>query len=291
MLRLEVNRDDLLRHGLRHKLLEAIYSALLKRDIRYAREPFDPTLEEQLIRDPEMILQGSGDATCLDLAVLFSGLCLGNELLPLVVVLNGHALVAVSLVRGRRDAGLPGRRDPDQDGPWVAEGLLKNGDALRELVDRRDYLLIECTGFARSDTIPTTAPEGKGRVGGQMTFQRAIEAGREQLGPGGRPFLFAIDAAMLQDVLKIPPHVKPIALSPEQLQLALRAAGEAQQKVVDNLSRQLNTTEEAVRGFFKILNQSNVQLEKLPQTLTEIAQPGPNVTGITADECSCCLFY
>ena len=271
-LRLEVSRDDLLARGQHRELLEAIYAALLKRDIRYAREPFDPTLEQQLIRDPEAVLQGAGDATCLDLALLFAGLCLGNELLPLVVVLDGHALVAVSLVRGRRDAGLPGRRDPDQDGPWVAEGLLKSGDALRELVDRGDYLLIECTGFARSDTIPPTGPEGKGRVGGQMTFQRAVEAGREQLGPGGRAFVFAIDAAMLQDVLKIQPHAKQIELTPEQLQAALRAAGEAQQAVVKDLSRQLNTTEEAVRGFFKILSHSDVPLEKLPQTLTEIAQ-------------------
>ena len=34
-----------------------------------------------------------------------------------------------------------------------------------------------------------------------MTFTRAIAAGREQLGPGARAFAFAIDVAMLQDVL------------------------------------------------------------------------------------------
>jgi tetratricopeptide (TPR) repeat protein len=39
-----------------------------------------------------------------------------------------------------------------------------------------------------------------------MTFARAVEAGREQIGPAGRPFAFAIDVAMLQDVLKVPPH-------------------------------------------------------------------------------------
>ena len=154
-----------------------------------------------------MILQGSGDGTCLDLALLFAGLCLGNELLPLVVVLDGHAFVAVSLVRGRRDAGAPGRRDPDQDGPWVAEGLLSSGDTLRELVARGDYLPIECTGFSRSEGVMGTGPEGRGRVGGQMTFARAIEAGHEQLGPAGREFAFAIDVAILQDVIKIQPYV------------------------------------------------------------------------------------
>jgi chromosome segregation ATPase len=63
-----------------------------------------------------------------------------------------------------------------------------------------------------------------------------------------------------------------IGLTPEQLQAALRAAGEAQQAVISELSRQLHTTQEAVRGFFKILNDSEVPLEKLPQVLAEIAQ-------------------
>jgi hypothetical protein len=208
-LRLKVVRDDLLARGERRELLEAIYAELLKSDIRYARELFDPTLDVQLIRDPKVILKGAGDGTCLDLALFFAGLCLGNELLPLIVVLDGHALVAVSLVDGRRDAGNPRRRDADRDGSWVEEGLLKSGEMLRQLVDRDDYLAIECTGFARSEEISPAMPEGKGRnKDGLMTFTRAIEAGREQLGPGARAFAFAIDVAMLQDVLHFAEIVK-----------------------------------------------------------------------------------
>ncbi len=149
-------RDDLLARGHQRKLLEAIYAELLKSDIRYARELFDSTLDVQLIRDPEVILKGAGDGTCLDLALCFAGLCLGNELLSLVVVLDGHALVAVSLVDGRRDAGNPRRWDADRDGSWVEEGLLTSGETLRQLVDRGDYLAIECTGFARSEEISPT---------------------------------------------------------------------------------------------------------------------------------------
>src|SRR5271166_2724182 len=67
-----VIRDDLLARGQLRELIEAIYAELLKSDIRYAREPFDPMLEEQLIRDPEVILKGAGDGTCLDLALLFA---------------------------------------------------------------------------------------------------------------------------------------------------------------------------------------------------------------------------
>src|SRR5258705_3939914 len=119
-------RYDLLARGRPQELLERIYDELLKSDVRYARELPDVKQDVQPVRPPEVILNGAGDATCLDLALLFAGLCLGNELLPLVVVLNGHALVAVSLVNGSRDPDNPGRRDPDRDGPWVEEGLLKD---------------------------------------------------------------------------------------------------------------------------------------------------------------------
>ncbi len=205
-VKLSAVREDLLKLGKRRELLEEIYKALLKYDIRYAREPFDSTLEQQRIRTPAEILKGAGDATCLDLALLFAGLCLGNQLLPLVVVLDGHALVAISLMIGRDEANAQRRRDEDQDGPWVGEGLLRMGDTLRELVGRGDYLLIECTGFARSETISATVPEGRGRVGGRIEFDRAVDAGREQLDAKGREFVFAIDVAMLQDHIKVPPY-------------------------------------------------------------------------------------
>jgi tetratricopeptide (TPR) repeat protein len=63
-----------------------------------------------------------------------------------------------------------------------------------------------------------------------------------------------------------------IGLTPEQLQQALRAAGAAQQAAIDDLSKQFDTTREAVRGFFKILSASEVPVEKLPRMLEEIAQ-------------------
>src|SRR5689334_22040267 len=63
-----------------------------------------------------------------------------------------------------------------------------------------------------------------------------------------------------------------IGVTAEQLQAALRAAGEEQQAVIGDVSTQLHTTKEAVRGFFKILNESDVPLENLPRVLVEIAQ-------------------
>jgi hypothetical protein len=280
-LRLKVVRDDLLARGERRELLEAIYAALLKSDIRYARELFDPTLDVQLIRDPEVILKGAGDGTCLDLALFFAGLCLGNELLPLVVVLDGHALVAVSLVDGRRDAGNPRRRDADRDGSWVDEGLLKSGETLRQLVDRGDYLAIECTGFARSEEISPTVPEGKGRnKDGLMTFTRAIDAGRAQLGPGARAFAFAIDVAMLQDIL----HFAEIAkLLPDEdvkkILAALEARGETasaaeagvERRTILELARRLKPDE--VLDFPQALVEVRAAVETAVQTMETGARP------------------
>lgn len=203
---LAVGRDDLLAERKHRELLRAMYEALLARDIRYAREKFDPILEQQIIRHPKEILEGAGDATCLDLSLLFAGLCLGKELLPLVVVLDGHVFVVVSLVRDLRDAGGFGRQNQDQDGSWAAEGLLKDGKTLHELVKRGDYLPIECTGFARSESINPRLPEGIGRKNGQLTFDRAVEAGREQLSLAERAFSFAIDIAVLQNVHRILPY-------------------------------------------------------------------------------------
>jgi tetratricopeptide (TPR) repeat protein len=66
-----------------------------------------------------------------------------------------------------------------------------------------------------------------------------------------------------------------IGLSPKQVRdymlEVLREESTAQEKV-EELSHQLNVTHEAVVNFFKILNQREVPLEKLPEALAEIAQ-------------------
>jgi len=52
----------------------------------------------------------------------------------------------------------------------------------------------------------------------------------------------------------------------------VQAKGAEKQDLIDDLSRQLDTTREAVRGFFNILSAREVPVEKLPQKLEEIAQ-------------------
>lgn len=198
-IRLSIRRDDALaKPGGRQIVVEAIFNALRALDVRYARPPYNATQELQTIRDPETILDGSGDGTCLDLVLLFAGAALGNELLPLVIVLESHAVVAISLEFGRRDAD--SLRRPSDDGEWAGKGILSDAATLRELVDQNRYLIVECTGFAKSDALPTDVPEGQGRVDGRLPFARALEAGREQLARADRPLQFAVDVAYMQDV-------------------------------------------------------------------------------------------
>ena len=200
-VRLSITRDDALtKPGGRRDVTEAIFNALCTFDIRYARPLYNPIQEQQTIRAPETILDGSGDGTCLDLALLFAGVALGNELLPLVVVLDGHAVVAVSMEFGRRDADH--LRRPTDDGEWASTGILSHVTTLRALTDQNRYLIVECTGFAKRDAIPADVPEGQGRVDGHLSFARAIKAGREQLERADRPLQFAVDVAYLQDVGK-----------------------------------------------------------------------------------------
>jgi hypothetical protein len=85
------------------RVVEAIYNALKGYEISYDIEGYHPSGSVQVIRPPEEILKAPKKGTCLDLATLFCGLCLDNELLPILIVLDGHALAAVSLKQGLRE--------------------------------------------------------------------------------------------------------------------------------------------------------------------------------------------
>ena len=223
-IHLAITRDDELdKPGGRQVVTEALFNALCTKDIRYARALYNPLQEQQPIRDPDTLLDGSGDGTCLDLALLFAGAALGNELLPLVVViggpLGGHAVVAISLEFGRRDADFP--RRSSRDGEWAENGILSDATTLRTLVDDNRYLIVECTGFAKSDALPVDVPEGQGRVDGRLSFARAIKAGREQLDRADRPLQFAVDIAYLQDIGKQAP-LDPFGRSLERVKPQLK---------------------------------------------------------------------
>lgn len=193
-LTLPVNRLDLIKQpDGRRLLIQAIYRELMEKGIRYAPQLYDPSDAIQPIRTPAEIFEAPKEGTCLDLAALFCGLCLGYDLLPLLVVIRGHALAAVSLKHELKDWN-----SLDREARNIFEtDPLTDVQKLREWMDSGQYLAVECTGFAQSQILPETVPEGVGRVGnGLLPFERAVAAGREQLDQVERPFSYALDIAV-----------------------------------------------------------------------------------------------
>ncbi len=202
---LYISRLDLLANEGRASVVHQLYQQLLKLKLTYEVAPFDPLVSDvQQIRRPSEILS-SHVGTCVDLTLLLAGMCLAADLLPLVVVFNGHALLAVSLTHNRPEArNLPQVRA-------FAHGLLRDLHQMQKWADDEVYLLVECTGVAASQGgLSTELPEGAGRDRrGFMAFDRACEAGLEQImqhavaegaqvGRAQRTFLFAVHVHELQ---------------------------------------------------------------------------------------------
>lgn len=206
-LALDVNRFDVGRQ--RRVLIEAIYDALVAKNIRYSTEDYHPAERLQRIRTPAEILNAPREGTCLDLAALFCGLCLGYELLPMLIMLEGHALAAVSLVHGLRDWN-----DYRPEREWFESEPLTDSARLRQLIDSGAYFVIECTGFAHSERLAQVndpPPESIERTDGLLSFERAVAAGREQLDWPDRPFQFALDIAVAHNYWRIEPYPLDLA--------------------------------------------------------------------------------
>jgi hypothetical protein len=190
-----VSSHDLEVAGNYKGIVQAIYDTLCGSGIQYAREPYNSSDALQPVRTPTEVLRSPGEGTCLDLAVLFCGLCLGFNLLPVLIVLEGHALAAVS----RRFKGTEwNSNDRWPELNLFDRGTLENPDTLRRLIDDGDYLLVECTGFAHSTQLSRDRPEGRGRVDGLLSFDWAMRDGREQLDQGDRRLWHAFDVVRLQ---------------------------------------------------------------------------------------------
>jgi|GEM_PF-1405291 len=198
-----VNRFDLGETPDRHtSIVKGIYEALSQRNIRYELEEPHPSEVLQAIRPPPAILVAPREGTCLDLAAVFCGLCLANELLPILVVLKRHAFAAVSLTHGIRswNRSRPGRM-------LFQTRPLEDAEPLRALIDEGNFLAVECTGFARSEALGEgDTPEAQRRTNGLLTFEQAVAAGRRQFDRADRPLSFAIDIAVAHYGWRIEPH-------------------------------------------------------------------------------------
>ena len=221
-LPLPINRHDNLLEPDHHRIVaQAVYQALSQCDIRYALEAYHPAQALQIIRTPPQILRSPREGTCLDLAALFCGLCLAYDLLPMLIIIEGHALAAVSLTHGQGDWNeyRPGRH-------LFETGPLTDAQPLRDLIDEGSFIAVECTGFAHSEQLSRKVddtPEAQHRSNGVLSFDQAVQAGRQQLDRADRPFQFAIDIAMAHNAWRIKPHpVETLVGGLEDIKLLLR---------------------------------------------------------------------
>ncbi|NWG20907.1 MAG: hypothetical protein HXY39_11355, partial [Chloroflexi bacterium] len=208
----EINRLDLLHQEGVEALLRELYTLLRDQGINYDVEPPDPAIAiRQQIRTIETIL-AEKRGTCLDLSLLFCAVCLAHDLVPLLIVLEGHVFAAVSTERTLQQPGGEGVLAFHQ-------GMLTDLEQLKDQMGRL-YLPVECTGFAASASLDRDRPEGRGRErrDGRMSFDRAVRAAEEYLdahivaadaipGAAQRAFLYALDIVALQDQWGFTPAV------------------------------------------------------------------------------------
>ncbi len=158
-------------------LVRRLYDHLLTKEIRYdtARIDFVGHHEaEQVVREPGEVRNEGGN--CLELALVFAALCQRLRLYPIVVLLEGHALVAVRLdedVERVMATGRPGARDFEV----LRQGLLpaardrhEIAATLVEWVSDGRCVFVECTGF-------TSSP-------GALSFDDAVAKGLDLIRAG-----------------------------------------------------------------------------------------------------------
>ena len=125
--------------GDRRDVIEALYAALTELGIDYDIERYTADGEHsQVVRSPPEIVDRKR-ATCLDLALLCSGLALDLTLRPILVVLEGHALIAVVNSEFSLDV------DPST-----------TADSLLGWIDQGYLIPLECTGAAQGTGLPCT---------------------------------------------------------------------------------------------------------------------------------------
>jgi hypothetical protein len=75
----------------------AAYEALRRHQIAYDTEVYVQSSIHQAIRSPiDILVTRNKRGTCLDLAALFASICLHNSLIPILIILDNHAVVGIS---------------------------------------------------------------------------------------------------------------------------------------------------------------------------------------------------
>ncbi|MEU9979436.1 hypothetical protein [Streptomyces sp. NPDC051014] len=160
--------------------IKQVYDHLAARRLPYETSVIDfgnHHEAEQVIRPPADLASEGGN--CLELSLLFAGMCAAHKLRPLLILLRNHALVAVWLggdLDGTWSTGRPAARDFEITSQGVGN-LNAGAEALRgnltRLVEEGGYLLVDCTGFARS------GPAHAGTF--PLTFDAAVAQGLAEM--------------------------------------------------------------------------------------------------------------
>lgn len=223
LFKLDVSSFDLIWEEQFETLIEAIYNTLIEQKIKYDRDKYSTAETHQRIRTPVEILSQTQtrQGTCLDLALLFCGLCLGCNLLPKLILLEGHALVAVSLTLKRSDWSsnqenqtmFLGKYLKDSQGTErIQPEVLTDIEPLQDMIDDENICIVECTGFAYSKIMQPDSIELVGierNTDGFLTFKQAKKVGRKQLSRKQQlekpSFMYAIDIAVAHESWGIKP--------------------------------------------------------------------------------------
>lgn len=191
----------------RRRLAKLLYERLQAIGITYSPPPYSSQENSQEIRTQDEILISQKQGTCLDLMVLFCGLCLAHHLMPLALVHEGHAYTAVCLTQTTNEVTHVARAGA---AAFASQNGLAPKDKytqILELFEEGNFIAIECTGFARWQGSQQEYPEGRGRTdSGLMSFERSLEAGQEQLQTQTHEFLFALDIDQLVRLFGVGPQ-------------------------------------------------------------------------------------
>jgi hypothetical protein len=152
---------DLRTTGRLTDVAQFLYEGLCERNIEYEREPVlmkDPGGYDQPIRPPADVVSGKG--TCVDLALLYAGLCIEVRLLPMLVLLQNavqgvaHTLVVVDAQYSYDQWERPrGWKEKDREKGYIddteaANPWSKESGIFWPYVESNRYVTVECTDFA-----------------------------------------------------------------------------------------------------------------------------------------------
>src|SRR5690606_2040287 len=117
-------------------LASAIYSAVVKLQLRYALPPAGFERDGRKVRLPSQI-ESARVATCLDTTLLFAAALEQARLNPLVVLTEGHALVGLWLEK--------------ED---LASVVVEDAEILRQRIPLKELILIETTLMTQHPAVP-----------------------------------------------------------------------------------------------------------------------------------------